>query len=489
MTSTVRLALVALCPVPALMGCPITSDTLWDDDGPDAVAVVPRSQVPNVDDAWDASFYATNGGVIGEVLAVCGYDFNRVASANRVVIDGFDCRVLNYHEIDSSARFGALYFVLSNNVPVGNQRRLNVIVSGDDSDRRPFLDVHRIAYATPTSGTSVVASDISINAPAWVTAYDFSVASNPDTFVLSPDGQYAYHTSGTTLSCTLLATGQTVITASSYFNGPVGPLAIARDGTTLVAGVFPPSPGVPELALVDTSFVSGMTLTVSPFTGAITVSDAGSTPAFAPPTTVSLGGAFPGTMVYNSTSTRLYVTLSSSVTREYTASGTSLTFSQDFSMSGAAPFGVAITPDDSRLLVTDISSNNNVIPVKLSTATVETALAGGSTPLTPLITTDGARAVVVNVGGTDYSCFDVATGGVSAHSPSTLSLGNPPGEIALSPDGPIGLAGATNLVAGVDGNRLQFIKYDAGTGGLSIAGFTTGPFAQSLKKVAVVPAR
>lgn len=489
MTATHRFALCSLGLVPALLGCPIASDSLWDDDGPDAVAVVPRSQIPNVDDAWDASFYATNGGVIGEVLAVCGYDFNRVASANRVVIDGYDCRVLNYHEIDSAARFGALYFVLSNNVPVGNQRRLNVIVSGDDSDRRPFLDVHRIAYATPTSGTSVVASDISINAPAWVTAYDFSVASNPDTFVLSPDGQYAYFTSGATLYCVLIATGQAVITATNYFNGPVGPLTVARDGKSLVAGVFPPSPAVPELAVVDTSFVEGMALTVSPFTGAITVSNGGSTPAFAAATTYGLGGAFPGTMVFNSTSTKLYVTLSSSVTREYAASGTTLSFSQDFTMSGAMPFGVAITPDDARLLVTDISSNNTVIPVRISTATVETALAGGTTPLTPVITTDGKRAVVVNVGGTDYSLFDVAASGVTAHSPSTLNLGNPPGEIALSPDGPIGLAGATNLVCGVDGNRLQFIKYDAGSGGLAIAGFTTGPFAQSLKKVAVVPAR
>lgn len=489
MISTRLLALVTLGALPALAGCPIANDSLWDDDGPDAVAVVPRSQVANVDDAWDASFYATNGGVIGEVLAVCGYDFNRVASANRVVVDGYDCRVLNYYEIDSGARFGALYFVLSNNVPVGNQRRLNVIVSGDDSDRRPFLDVHRMAYATPTSGTTVVASDLSINAPAWVNAYDFSVSSNPDTFVLSPDGQYAYYTSGTTLSCVLLASGQTVITAASYFNGNVGPLAISRDGKVLVAGVFPPSPGVPELAVVDTSFVEGMTLTVSPFSGGITVTDGGNIPAFAAATTVGLGGAFPGTMVFNSTSAKMYVTLSSAVTREYAVSGTTLTFGQDFSMSSAAPFGVTITPDDSRLLVTDISSNNQVIPVNLGTSTVETALSGGTTPLTPVITTDGKRGVVVNVGGTDYSLYDIATSGVSAHSPSTLSLGNPPGEIALSPDGPIGLAGASNLVCCIDGNRLQFIKYDAGTGALALAGFTTGPFANSLKKVAVVPAR
>jgi DNA-binding beta-propeller fold protein YncE len=194
-------------------------------------------------------------------------------------------------------------------------------------------------------------------------------------------------------------------------------------------------------------------------------------------------------MVFDSTAAKLYVTLSSSVTREYAVSGTTLTFGQDFTMSGAAPFGVAITPDDSRLLVTDISSNNQVIPVNLGTATVETALAGGTTPLTPVITTDGKRAVVVNVGGTDYSLFDVAASGVTAHSPTTLNLGAPPGEIALAPDGPIGLAGATNLVVGVNGNTLEFIKYDAGTGGLALGGFTTGPFAQSLKKVAVVPAR
>lgn len=468
-----------------LGGCITDTNTFVADDEPDIVGVVPRSQVQNIDTGFDVQFYSTAGGYIGEILAVCGYNFNRVASANRVVIDGWDCRVLNYVELDNDARFGALFFQVPSTIPVANARKINVISGGDDSDRRPFFDVHRFGYAGPASGGTVVANDLSNNPPTWQTAHDFSVPSKPDTLDLSPDGGWAYCTAGDVLYLVLLADGQTVINTGSYFSGNTGPSAVSPDGKLLVVGTFPAPPAAPELQVVDTAFVESIPVAVNAANGVVSIGG-GTPPAFASPSTVSLGGAFPGKIAFSPDSSKCYVTLSSSIVREYTVSGTTLTQNQDYAIGGGtAPFGIAV--NNSWAIVTDIT-NNTVVPIDLGTGTVQTALTGGTTPLIPVLTTDGAFAVVVNVGGTDYSLYDIATTGVTAHNPATLSLGASPGPIALSPDGPIG-SSADNQILAINGNQLNYLNVDFSTGAITLAGYTTGPYAQALNTVAVSPKR
>lgn len=468
-----------------LAGCLGDGNTFVSDDEPDIVGVVPRSQVQNIDSGFDVQFYSTAGGYIGEILAVCGYNFNRVASANRVVIDTWDCRVLNYVEIDNDARFGALFFQVPSTIPTANARRLNVINGGHDSDRRPFFDVHRFGYAGPSSGTTIVANDLSNNPPTWQTAFDFTVPAKPDTLELSPDGGFGYLTSADALYLVLLADGQLVIRADTFFSGNVGPAAISPDGKLLVVGTFPPPPAAPELQLVDTSFVESLPLAVNAANGVVAIGGA-STPAFTSPATVSLGGAFPGKIAFSPDSSKCYVTLSSSVVREYTVSGATLTANQDYATGGGtSPFGIAVNAGWA--VVTDIA-NNTIIPIDLSSGTVGTALTGGTTPLIPVLTTNGAHAVVVNVGGTDFSLFDVASSGVTAHSPSTLSLGASPGPIALAPESPIGST-ADNQILCINGNQLNYLNVTFSTGAITLAGYTTGPYAQSISTVAVQPKR
>ncbi len=469
----------------ALAGCISDTDTFNTDDDPDVVGVVPRSQVQNVDTAFDVQFYSTAGGYIGEVLAVCGYNFNRIASSNRVVIDSWDCRVLNYVELDNGSRFGALFFQIPSTIPTANARKLNVLSGGNDSSRRPLLDVHRFGYAGPSTGTTIVANDISNNPPTWQTAHDFTVPSKPDTMDLSPDGGYAYLTAADSLYLALLADGQLVIRADTFFSGNTGPTALSPDGKLFIAGTFPAAPAAPELQVVDTSFVESIPLAVNAANGIVAIGG-GTAPVFAAPTTVSLGGAFPGKIAFSPDSSKVYVTLSSSIVREYTVSGTTLTQNQDYAIGGGtAPFGIAVNANWA--VVTDIA-NGTVVPIDLTTGTVATALTGGSTPLIPVITSNGLFAVVVNVGGTDYSLYDIGTSAIAAHSPATLSLGASPGPIAISPDGPLGSA-ASNQILAINGNQLNYININFSTGAISLAGYSTGPYAQSLNTVAVSPKR
>ncbi len=465
-------------------GCPVGPGLQTSDD-PDIVGIVARSTVGSISDAFDVSTNTIGGAFIGEIVAVCGYNFNRVGPSNRVVVDGVDCRVLNYYEINGGSRFGALFFQVPNTIPPGNQRRLNVLNAGKGSDFRPQLDVHRLAYSSYTSGSGVAATDVSLVAPAWVSSNDFSVAQNPDTLVLSPDGMWAYLTSGPTLYLALLANGRTVVTATSLFNGGVGPMAISPDGNELAVGVYPASPGVPEIAMVDTSWVQGLPLEVNPSDGVVSV--VGTVPSFAAPAVTSLSGPAIGTFAFTPNSQTLLATLSSSVVREYSVSGTAITQVRDYTISGSAPFGVAITPDAARALVTSLNQNT-VVPIHLASQIVGTALAAGTTPLIPVVTTNGAHAVVVNVGGTNLSLYDIGTGGVTAHNPASLSLGFSPGEIALSPDGPIGVS-VDNQVLVVNGNQLNYVTVTFATSSIALASYTTGTYSQTLKKVAVQPRR
>ena len=184
----------------------------------------------------------------------------------------------------------------------------------------------------------------------------------------------------------------------------------------------------------------------------------------------------------------MFATLSSSVVREWAVTNvTTLTFTRDFTISGAAPFGIAVTPDGARALVANLNVNS-VTPLDLVANTVGTSIAAGTTPLIPVISTNGARAVVVNVGGTDFSIYDIASAGVTAHSPATINLGASPGEIAISPDGPLG-SGVDNQVLAINGNVLNYLNIVFSSGAVSLASYTTGPYSNPLKKVAVTPKR
>ena len=245
-----------------------------------------------------------------------------------------------------------------------------------------------------------------------------------------------------------------------------------------------PRGGPPELAFVDLSALATTTFTVEPNTGLVRL--LGASPTVPAAATVSLGGAAPGRLASNRAGTRAYATLSSGALREFAipAPG-SASFVQDIPLgSGVAPFGLALTPDDARALVTDLA-NHTLIPVDLNPVRVRTPLATGTTPLDVVVSPDGTRAVVPCAASQDAAVFDCSPGGVGFHTPRLVSLGFAPGPAVGLPDRPLG-QGAGSRVAVIDGNRVRFLTIDA-AGGVTLDPRAAGPFAQPLGCLATAP--
>lgn len=104
---------------------------------------------------------------------------------------------------------------------------------------------------------------------------------------------------------------------------------------------------------------------------------------------------------------------------------------------GSGPIGLAITPDDSRVYVTNQSSNNISVVDTTTNTVVATVASGYPTPQGIDITPDGTRAYFTTWDGW-MRVLDVDTGSVNYHTVidnifiHILSLG---GRIAITPDG------------------------------------------------------
>jgi len=97
---------------------------------------------------------------------------------------------------------------------------------------------------------------------------------------------------------------------------------------------------------------------------------------------------------------------------------------------GIEPYGVAITPDGTKVYVTNMGSNT-VSVIDAETNTLIATVPVEYDPCGIAITPDGTKAYVVNEFGGTVSVIDTATNTVTA----TVSVGDAPTGIAITPDG------------------------------------------------------
>ena len=103
---------------------------------------------------------------------------------------------------------------------------------------------------------------------------------------------------------------------------------------------------------------------------------------------------------------------------------------------GSFPYGVAVSPDDSRVYVANLGSNT-VSVIDTASNTVTDTIPVGGPPAGVAVSPDGSRVYVVNQCGSS-TCngtvlvIDTATGQVTG---SPIPVGNIPVGVAVSPDG------------------------------------------------------
>ena len=97
---------------------------------------------------------------------------------------------------------------------------------------------------------------------------------------------------------------------------------------------------------------------------------------------------------------------------------------------GNTPHGIAVTPDDSKVYVTN-SVSNTVSVIDASTDMVTTTINVGNYPFGIIASPDGSKIYVANNGTNTISVIDVATDNVV----NTFTVGTGPHGLAFSPDG------------------------------------------------------
>ena len=97
---------------------------------------------------------------------------------------------------------------------------------------------------------------------------------------------------------------------------------------------------------------------------------------------------------------------------------------------GLFPWGVAVTPDGSKVYVTN-SSFTTVSVIATATDTVTTTVTVGTMPRGVAVTPDGSKVYVANQLSDSVSVIDTATNTVTA----TIPVGTEPFGVAVTPDG------------------------------------------------------
>jgi DNA-binding beta-propeller fold protein YncE len=456
------------------------------------------------------------GTYIGDIIAVTGYDFAEEATDNTVTIGGVACPVLGSVLLNPDHAFGpfrALYVEVRSDVPAGPGQVVEVSrLAPPEPEPQPehepgvpaavppapatalervypsaatTVAVHRLAFATAAQGNVVHAVDVTTSPPAWISPRDLGVSAPSSAVTVSPDGRFVLFANGADLRISAIADGSTVLNATNFFGGPVGPMAVSADGRQLAAGVFPAGQP-PQVVLADIGWLTTYNFNVIAGTGLLVP---GITAPPAPArVAVGMGGAFPGGVAFNAAGTQLYITLSTGVVHVLNVAPQSIpSFSHQLAMPpGAAPFGLALTPDDRLALVTEIAFGL-LVPVETADGATHAALLAGAQPIGPVIVPSGAHALVADAAGSALRVFHTATNTVQSTQP-TLSLGFTPGTLAVSAEGAGGTAGR-NLAVLTDGNRLRFVEVHGGTGALTLSTAVTGPFPNGLRLLAVTPSR
>lgn len=97
---------------------------------------------------------------------------------------------------------------------------------------------------------------------------------------------------------------------------------------------------------------------------------------------------------------------------------------------GSSPTGIAVTPDDAKVIVVD-KNLNNVFVFDIATNTLTSTIEVGNAPQWVAVTPDGKNAYVTNSGSNTISVIDILTCTVV----DTIPVGNNPYEVAVTPDG------------------------------------------------------
>lgn len=120
---------------------------------------------------------------------------------------------------------------------------------------------------------------------------------------------------------------------------------------------------------------------------------------------------------------------------------------------GSSPTGIAVTPDDAKVIVVD-KNLNYVFIFDIASNTLTNTIEVGNAPQWVAITPDGKNAYVTNSGSNTISVIDIA----SCKVVDTIPVGNNPYEVAITPDGTKVLAtnffDGTVSVISVETNRV-----------------------------------
>ncbi len=114
---------------------------------------------------------------------------------------------------------------------------------------------------------------------------------------------------------------------------------------------------------------------------------------------------------------------------------------------GHSPYGVAVSPDGSKVYITN-SGSNNVSVIDALTNTVTATIRVGLQPIGITVSPDGNTVYVANGVGNTVTVINSATNAVCA----TISIGNNPYGIAVSPDG------KSVYVASFSSNKISVIN-------------------------------
>jgi len=148
---------------------------------------------------------------------------------------------------------------------------------------------------------------------------------------------------------------------------------------------------------------------------------------------------------------------------------------------GSVPFGVAVTPDGSRVYVANLMGNT-VSVINAATNAV-TAVPVGLNPTAAAVTPDGARVYVTNQTDNTVSVIDTATSIVST---APVAVGPSPIGVAVTPDGAkvyVANSGdGTVSVIDTATNIVSTVPAPVGT-----SPFAFGQFIGSSPAVATVP--